>query len=64
MVATLCVAPNRSADFCLNSTGSTATICAAPLIRAPWMAPVPMPPAPITTTASPPRTPARLAAEP
>ena len=35
----LWVAPNRSADFCLNSTGSTATICAAPLIRAPWIAP-------------------------
>lgn len=31
----LCVAPNPNADFCLNSTGSTATICAAPQIRAP-----------------------------
>ena len=63
-VEALCVAPNRSADFRLNSTGSTATICAAPLIRAPWIAPVPIPPAPTTTTVSPPRTPARCAAEP
>ena len=64
IVAALWVAPNCSADFCLKSTGSTATICAAPLIRAPWIAPVPIPPAPTTTTVSPPRTPARLAAEP
>ena len=28
-------------------------ICAAPLMRAPWMAPVPMPPTPMTTTVSP-----------
>ena len=37
---------------------------AAPLMRAPWMAAVPMPPAPITTAVSPPRTLARRAAEP
>ena len=53
VVETLCVAPNPSADFCLNSTGSTAMICAAPLMRAPWIAPVPMPPTPMTTTVSP-----------
>ena len=62
--ATLCVAPNVSADFCLNSTGSTAMICAAPLMRAPWIAAVPMPPAPMTTTVSPSRTLARFSAEP
>ena len=35
-------------------------ICAAPLMRAPWIAAVPMPPAPMTTTVSPPRTFARF----
>jgi len=54
----------RIADFCFSSTGSTATICAAPLMRAPWIAPVPMPPAPTTTTVSPLRTRARFSAEP
>ena len=39
-------------------------IRAAPLIRAPWIAAVPMPPAPMTTTVSPARTFARFAAEP
>ena len=48
----------------MNSTGSTATICAAPPIRAPWMAPVPIPPTPITTTVSPTRIPERFATEP
>ncbi len=64
VLETLWVAPNPRADFCLNSTGSTAMICAAPLMRAPWTAPVPMPPTPMTTTVSPVLTLARFSAEP
>ncbi|CAM4314162.1 hypothetical protein MYBA111488_13045 [Mycobacterium basiliense] len=63
-VAAVWVAPKLGADVRLNSTGSTATMRAAPLIRAPWMAAVPMPPAPIATTVSSPHTLARRAAEP
>ncbi|OBH32366.1 hypothetical protein A5692_15060 [Mycobacterium sp. E342] len=63
-VAAVWVAPNVWAEVRLKSLTSTATIRAAPLMRAPWTAAVPIPPVPITTTVSPPRTPARRAADP
>jgi hypothetical protein len=37
----------------LSSTGSTATIRAAPASRAPWMTEIPTPPQPITSTSEP-----------
>ncbi|OBG58953.1 hypothetical protein A5702_07690 [Mycobacterium sp. E3339] len=63
-VVAVWVAPNRTAEVRLKSLTSTATMRAAPLMRAPCTAAVPIPPVPITTTVSPPRTPARRAAEP
>ena len=53
------VAPKSRADFCLNSTGSTATMLRAPTIRAPCTAFMPTPPTPTTTTVSPGMTSAR-----
>ena len=46
------------------STISTTTIFSAPASRAPWIAPLPIPPQPITTTVSPGLTSAVLTAEP
>ena len=40
---TALVAPNRSAASRRDATGSTATISAAPLSRAPWIAEIPTP---------------------
>ena len=50
---TACVAPKFLARSCFDSTGSTATISAAPAIRAPWIAEIPTPPQPITATDEP-----------
>ena len=61
---TKCVAPNRNANSRLLSTGSTTTIFSAPASRAPWMAPLPMPPRPMITTVSPGDTSAVFTAEP
>ena len=47
------MAPNRRAASCLDSTGSTATITAAPDRRAPWITAMPTPPQPITATVAP-----------
>ena len=47
------VAPKRLASSSLWSTRSTATISAAPATRAPWMAAMPTPPQPNTTTDEP-----------
>ena len=58
------VAPISFARSSLNCTGSTATICRAPAIRAPWIAPEPTPPHPATTTVSPGLTFARSTAAP
>ena len=58
------VAPNRNANSRLASTGSTTTIFSAPASRAPWIAPLPMPPNPMITTVSPGATSAVLTAEP
>ena len=58
------VAPKSSAAFCLNSTGSTATMFRAPTILAPCTAFMPTPPTPTTTTVSPGMTSARYTAEP
>jgi hypothetical protein len=41
-----CVAPNALASSSLLVFMSTATISAAPAMRAPWMAEMPTPPAP------------------
>ena len=46
------------------SAMSTAMIFSAPAKRAPWIAPLPIPPHPITTTVSPGLTPAVFTAEP
>ena len=62
--ANVCVAPNSIAFSRLNSSGSTATTRAAPAIRAPCTALMPMPPMPTTTTVSPTWTSARFVAEP
>ena len=59
-----CVAPNLFAASLLPAMGSTATIVAAPAMRAAWMAPIPTPPQPTTTTASPSDTPAVLVTAP
>ena len=53
MVLTEWVAPKNSARSRLDATGSTAMIVCAPASFAPWIAPVPMPPMPTTTTVSP-----------
>ena len=58
------VAPNRLASSSFASTRSTATISAAPAIRAPWMAAMPTPPQPNTTTDEPGATLAVLMAAP
>ncbi|ORW59253.1 hypothetical protein AWC20_09905 [Mycobacterium parmense] len=63
-LAAVWVAPKIGADSRLKSLMSTAMMRAAPLMRAPWIAAVPIPPAPMTTTASPPHTRARWAADP
>ena len=59
-----CVAPNRFAASRLVATGSTARIGEAPAIRAAWMALIPTPPQPTTTTVSPADTPAVLVTAP
>ena len=58
------VAPKSRAAFCLNSTGSTATMFLAPTMCAPCTALMPTPPTPTTTTVSPGMTSARYTAEP
>ena len=62
--AAVWVAPISLAFSSLKGTGSTAMMCRAPAMRAPWMAPEPTPPQPITTTVSPGFTLARSTAEP
>ena len=64
MEATPCVAPTSLAFSSLKGTGSTAMMVRAPAMRAPWMAPDPTPPHPMTTTVSPGLTLARSTAEP
>ena len=64
MDAAVWVAPKSRAAFCLNSTGSTATMFRAPTILAPCTALMPTPPTPTTTTVSPGMTSARYTAEP
>ena len=58
------VAPRRLASSSLDSRRSTATISAAPATRAPWMAEMPTPPQPNTTTVEPGSTLAVLMAAP
>ena len=58
------VAPICLAFSILKGRGSTAMIWRAPARRAPWMAPEPTPPQPMTTTVSPGLTLARSTAEP